>query len=64
MKIFALKNNPDRAFREMADLQFLISLPNIDMEAIKPYFQKYDLMDQFYALHNTLKNKPESRNDA
>ena len=48
----------------MADLQFLISLPNIDMEAIKPYFQKYDLMDQFYALHNTLKNKPESRNDA
>jgi hypothetical protein len=47
LKIYAMKNNPERTFREMADLAFLISLPGIDMEAIKACFQKYDQMDKF-----------------
>jgi len=50
LKIFALKNNPDRTFQEMADLEFLISLPDVDMETIKTYFEKYDQMDKFNEL--------------
>ena len=53
LKIFALKNNPDRTFQEMADLQFLIRLPGVDKETMKACFQKYDLLDKFDALYNT-----------
>ena len=30
MKVLAMKNDPERTLREMADLQFLLGLPGID----------------------------------
>ena len=34
MKIHAMKNDPERAFQEMADIRFLLKLPGIDAEEV------------------------------
>ena len=44
LKIHAMKNDPERRFREMADLQFLLSLPGIDEAEIRGYFEKNGLL--------------------
>ena len=50
LKVFAMKNDPDRVFREMADIKYILSLPGIDMEVIKKYFKKYDQLERYYEL--------------
>ena len=50
LKVFAMKNDPDRVFREMADIQHILSLPGIDMEVIKKYFKKYNQLERYYEL--------------
>ncbi len=40
MKIQAMKNDPQRTFQEMADIQFLLLQPGIDREEIRGYFEK------------------------
>ena len=52
LKIFAMKNNPDRALQDMADVQFLLSLPDADEKVIKEYFHKYGQMDRFHEIAN------------
>lgn len=47
MKLFAMKNDPRRSFREMADIQELMSLPEIDMDEVRSHFQKYGQMEKF-----------------
>jgi hypothetical protein len=48
LKVFAMKNDPNRALREMADIEYLLRLPEIEMETAKKYFEKYDQMDRYY----------------
>lgn len=50
LKIFAMKNNPDRTLREMADLKFLLSMPDVDRSTIKGYFEKYGQEDKYREL--------------
>jgi hypothetical protein len=50
LKVFAMKNDPDRTYREMADIKFLFTLTGIDMEAIKGYFEKYGQLEKYYEL--------------
>lgn len=50
LKIFAMKNDPERALQEMADIKFLLSLPGVDVKIIKGYFQKYGQMEKFHAI--------------
>jgi hypothetical protein len=50
LKVFAMKNDPDRVFREMADIKHILSLPGIDIEAIKRYFNKYGQLERYYEL--------------
>ena len=50
LKVFAMKNDPDRVFREMADIKHILSLPGIDMEVIKKYFKKYGQLERYYEL--------------
>ena len=52
MKIFAMKNDPSREYREMADLQFILSLPFVDKEEMKEYFKYYGLLDKYEELTN------------
>ncbi len=50
LKIFAMKNDPERSFREMADIQQLLSLAEIDVDEVKGYFEKYGQLEKFYEL--------------
>ncbi len=50
LKIFAMKNDPERSFREMADIQQLLSLVEIDVDEVKGYFEKYGQLEKFYEL--------------
>lgn len=47
LKVFAMKNDPQRTFREMADIQQLLSLPEIDREEVREYFIKYGLLEKY-----------------
>jgi hypothetical protein len=47
MKIFAMKNDPSRALKEMADIQFLLSMPGTNGEEIRRYFEKHGLLEVY-----------------
>ena len=54
MKIHAMKNDPSRTFKELADIQFLLGLPGIDAQEIRGYFEKEGLPGRFDELEKTL----------
>jgi hypothetical protein len=60
LKVFAMKNDPERVFREMADLQFLLRLPGLDVEEIRGYFEKYGQMEKYVELTKGKKENPQS----
>jgi hypothetical protein len=41
LKVFAMKNDPSRRLREMADIAYIIRLPDVDLKEIRKYFEKY-----------------------
>ncbi len=43
MKAFAMKNDPARTHAELADVAFLLSLPEVDREAVRESFRRYGL---------------------
>ena len=47
MKIHAMKNDPARTLQEMADIQFLLSLPDIDEEEVRAYFERSGLLERY-----------------
>jgi hypothetical protein len=47
MKIHAMKNDPSRTLQEMADIQFLLGLPDIDEEEIRAYFERSGLLERY-----------------
>jgi len=60
LKVFAMKNDPERSLREMADLQYLLKMPGLDLEEIRGYFEKYGQMEKYYELTKREKEKPQS----
>jgi len=50
LKVFAMKNDASRKFREMADIQFLMELPGTDQEEVKGYFEKYGLLERYFQI--------------
>ena len=50
LKVFAMKNNPDRALREMADIKELLSLPGLDTEEVRRYFEKHGQMERYHEI--------------
>ncbi|MBW2109728.1 MAG: nucleotidyl transferase AbiEii/AbiGii toxin family protein [Deltaproteobacteria bacterium] len=50
LKVFAMKNDPERRFKEMADIKFLLGVPGIDQEAVKHSFEKYGQLERYYEL--------------
>ncbi len=55
MKVFAMKNDPTRTFRELADIQFLLSLPDVDRKEIEERFEKHGLRERFEELEENLR---------
>ena len=50
MKLLALKNDPDRTFRELADIQVLMSDPDVDRDEVRSYFEKHGLLERYHEL--------------
>lgn len=47
MKIQAMKNDPERTFQEMADILFLLRLPEIDRDEVRRYFEKQGMIEKY-----------------
>jgi uncharacterized protein (DUF1330 family) len=47
LKVVALKNDPDRAFRDQEDLRFLLHLPGVDQKEMRSYFERHGLGERF-----------------
>jgi hypothetical protein len=50
MKVLAMKNDPSRTFQDMADIQALLGLPNVDKQEIQGYFDRHGLGEKFAEL--------------
>lgn len=47
MKVLAIKNNPSRAFQDMADIRFLLTLPGVDRQESRGYFERHGMGERF-----------------
>jgi hypothetical protein len=47
MKVLAMKNDPSRTFKELADIQFLLELPDVDQDFIRGEFDRHGLKERF-----------------
>jgi hypothetical protein len=54
MKIQAMKNDPERSLQDMADIQFLMRLPDIDKTEIREYFKKQGLLDKYHEIQRII----------
>jgi hypothetical protein len=53
MKVHAMRSDPARTLKEMADIQFLLGIPGIDEAEIRRYFERAGLperLDEIKAL--------------
>lgn len=50
MKVLAMKNDPDRRLRELADIARLLELPGVDREEIRQYFERYGMAEEWREL--------------
>jgi hypothetical protein len=55
MKAAAMKNRPERSFGDARDVEFLLTLPDIDRQAIRNYFDRLGLLRIFDAIDSTKK---------
>ncbi|HET9209889.1 MAG TPA: hypothetical protein VFR03_05795 [Thermoanaerobaculia bacterium] len=53
LKVNAMKNDPARTFQDMADVQFLLTLPGIDRGQVRDYFDRQGMRDRFDELEKT-----------
>jgi hypothetical protein len=54
MKIQAMKNDPQREVSDLADIEALLRLPQVDREEVRDYFNRAGLLDRYHALERTL----------
>jgi hypothetical protein len=54
MKVVAMKNDPTRAFQELADIRFLLTLSGVDRSLVRGYFERHGLLERFDELEATL----------
>ena len=54
MKVQAMKNDPERTFQEMADILFLMQLPDVNRTEIRHYFEKLGLIDKYNEIQKIL----------
>ena len=50
MKAVAIKSAPRRAYRDMSDVLFLLSVPGVDRKFIRDYFERKGMLDVFNAI--------------
>jgi hypothetical protein len=47
MKVHALRNDPTRLVQDLADVQHLLSLPGVDHDEVRGYFERAGLLDWY-----------------
>ncbi|MDP9360691.1 MAG: nucleotidyltransferase family protein [Acidobacteriota bacterium] len=47
MKLQAIRNDPSRRLRDLADIQHLMRVPGMDLEEVRNYFRRYDLLKDY-----------------
>jgi hypothetical protein len=52
--LVAMKNDPGRTFQEMADIRFLLQLPQVDRPEVRSYFERHGLGERYDDLEKTL----------
>ena len=51
MKVQAVKNDPRRALRDLADVEALLQLPGVDQEEVRGHFARAGLLDHYNLLN-------------
>jgi hypothetical protein len=54
LKLFAIKNDPSRMFKDLADIQFLLGLPGVDQAEIRAQFERQGMADRFDEIKRAL----------
>lgn len=54
MKITAIKNAPERAFQDLADIRNLLLLPGVDRSEVRQSFERHGMLERFDELEKTL----------
>jgi hypothetical protein len=54
MKVQAMKNDPSRRFQDLEDIRFLVSLPDVDRDAVRDRFARAGLEERFRELTEDL----------
>jgi hypothetical protein len=54
MKVQAMKNDPTRELRDLADIQALLRVPGVDRALVRQYFERASLLDRFHAIERSL----------
>ncbi|MDP9121485.1 MAG: nucleotidyl transferase AbiEii/AbiGii toxin family protein [Acidobacteriota bacterium] len=54
LKVVAMKNDPGRTFQELADIRFLVQLPQVDRSEVRGYFDRHGLQERFDELEKSL----------
>lgn len=52
MKVVAMKNDPRRTYQDMADIQFLLQLPEVDRDSVRAQFEKHGMGERYRELEN------------
>jgi hypothetical protein len=50
LKLFSVKNDPERKLKELADIKEIIQLTPVNREEIKTYFQDYGLEEYYHEI--------------
>ena len=54
MKVHAMRNDPERRHQELSDIRFLMSLPGVDREEIRAYFDAGGMGELYEDLERTV----------
>lgn len=52
MKVVAMKNDPERALQDLADIRLLLGLPGVDLEEVRASFARHGMESRFDDLHS------------
>lgn len=52
MKVLAMKNDPERAFQDLADIRLLLKLPGVDRDEVRATFARHGMAERFDELRS------------
>jgi len=50
LKLFAVRNDPDRKFKELADIKEIMKMTPVNQEEVRVYFKDYGLEEYYYEI--------------